>query len=108
MEHGTEDWPADGSDRLPLGFLMGALFAVCLVVSEMIVLGLARAGDVAWSFQEMVFYGMFGVVAVGYLVGLAAALHQPTRRLGFGILIGLTLTFPVTFLLGGAVMWGGA
>ena len=49
---------------------------------------------------------MFTLLAVGYLVGLTAAVHRPTRRLGFGMLIGLTLTFPVTVLLGAAVMWG--
>jgi hypothetical protein len=62
---------------------------------------------VPWSFQERAFYGMFALLAVGYLVGLAAVLYRPTRRRGFGMLIGLTLTFPVTVLLGAVVMWGG-
>ncbi len=81
---------------------------MCLVVSEMSTLGLARAGAVSWPFQELAFYAMFVLLAVGYLVGLALALPRPTRRLGFGMLIGLTLTFPVTILLGAALMWGGA
>ena len=74
----------------------------------MIVLGLARAGGVPWSFQELAFYGMLALVAVGYLVGLTTAWHRPTRRLGFGMLTGLTLTFPMTLLLSAALMRGGA
>ena len=81
---------------------------MCLVVAEMSTLGLARTGAVSWAFQELAFYAMFVLLAVGYLVGLAGALHQPTRRPGFGILVGLTVAFPLTFLLGTALMWGGA
>jgi len=54
------------------------------------------------------FIGMFALLAVGYLAGLVAAIRRPTRSLGFGELIGLTLTFPVTVLLGPALMWEGA
>ena len=107
MEQGIRDQPADGVDRLPRGFLIGAIFEVCAVASWLITLGLARTGSVSWSFLELAFKGMFVLLAVGYLVGLAASLHRPTRRFGFGMLIGLTLTFPVTVLLGAALMWGG-
>ncbi len=42
---------------------------------------------------------MIAIPVVAYLAGLAAAIKRPTRRLGLGILIGVTVGFPVVFML---------
>lgn len=81
MEQGIRDQPASGLGPLPRGFVMGGLFAVCAVAVWVIVLVLASALDNLWWLLDLVFPGlMIAILAVGYLLGLAAAIHRPTRR----------------------------
>ena len=48
---------------------------------------------------------MFAILVIGYLAGLAAAIKRPTRRLGLGILIGVTVASPVLFMLTFGVLY---
>ena len=53
---------------------------------------------------------MIAILVIGYLVGVAAAIKRPTGRLGFGMLIGVTVAFPTLFMLTfglGFGLWGG-
>ena len=48
-------------------------------------------------------------IVAAYLSGLACAIHLPLRRLGIGILVGLTVAFPVTLGLAALILaatWG--
>lgn len=50
-------------------------------------------------------------IVAAYLSGLACAIHRPLRRLGIGILVGLTVAFPVTLGLAAAIvpaLWEGS
>ena len=98
MEQGIRDQPADGVDRLPRGGLIGAIFAFCDVALWVILLSLAELDSLQWL-SVLATPVMFVLLAVGYIAGLNAAVRRPTRRLGIGILIGLTLTFPALVFL---------
>ena len=43
-------------------------------------------------------------IVAAYLSGLACAFHLPLRRLGIGILVGLTVAFPVTLDLAALIL----
>jgi hypothetical protein len=50
-------------------------------------------------------------IVAAYLSGLACAIHRPPRRLGIGMLVGLTVAFPVMLglavaMLAAADLWG--
>ncbi len=109
MEQGIRDQPAGGVDRFPRGVLIGAILAVCAVAWWVTLLALSELDSLQWL-SVLATAGMFALLAVGYIAGLKAALRRPTRRLGIGILSGLTLIFPasvfLTFLLAFAI-WGG-
>jgi hypothetical protein len=70
------------------GILVGAAFGACAVV--------------VWFVLESSGIGSpeveIAIVVVGYLVGLVAAIRRQTRRLGLGILIGLTAPFVLLIL----------
>ena len=74
------------------GVLIGAIFAAGFVGSWF-VLERSGVGDPVEIAILVV------IIVVGYLAGLVAAVRRPTRRLGFGILMGLTLTVPALFIV---------
>ena len=94
MEQGISDQPASGVDPLARGFWNGAILAACVLATGWILVILA---DVEVALIAI-------PVVVGYLAGLVAAMRRPTRRLGFGMLIGLTLAFPVLWVLSAVVL----
>jgi hypothetical protein len=77
---------------LPRGLLIGAIVASG-AVALWFVLEWTEVGDPG----EIAV--LVAVVVAGYLAGVVAAVRRPTRRLGFGILIGLTLTIPALLIL---------
>jgi hypothetical protein len=99
----------DSVNPLRRGFLVGGILAICAVVSDAnYVLANRAAGSPSMSSSERVYLWLtISTLAVGYLAGIVAAFREPTRRLGMGMLLGLTLTFPVTWLLVAVMMWGG-
>ena len=48
---------------------------------------------------------MLAILVIGYLAGLATAIKRPTRRFGLGILIGVTVAYPVFFVLTYGVLY---
>ncbi len=76
------------------GLRDGAIFAACVVATGWILVVLA---DIEVALIAI-------PVVVGYLAGLIAAIRRPTRRLGFGMLIGLSLAFPVLWVLSVVVL----
>ena len=99
MDQGTSDQPASGVGPLARGFWIGAIFAACGVATGWILAFLADdALKGAWlslHIEEAV----IAILVVGYLAGLVATMRRPTRRLGVGILIGVTIAFPVSLVL---------
>ena len=71
---------------------------------------LAIALDSRWLFDRIP-GSMIAIPVIGYLAGVAVAIKRPTRRLGFGMLIGVTVAFPflftLTFGVGFAIFGGG-
>ena len=43
-------------------------------------------------------------IVAAYLSGLACAIYRPLRRLGIGILVGLTVAFPLTLGLAALIL----
>ncbi len=83
------------------GFWIGALFAAGAVASWPILL---LAIDTQWS-NNLLPGLIIAILVTGYLAGLAAAIKRPTRRLGVGILIGVTVASPVLFMLTFGVLY---
>ena len=106
MEQGIRDQPAVGMER---GFWIGAIFAAGAVVSWPILDRMSYALDYWWSPNQAA-GSMIAILVIGCLAGLAAAIKRSTRRLGLGILIGVSVAFPVLFLIAWTVLyaiWGG-
>jgi len=104
MEQGIPDQPANGMSPLARGFWIGAICAAGAVVSWPILEGLSYALDSQWLMDHRLGL-MIALPVVAYLAGLAAAIKRPTRCLGLGILIGVTVTFPVVFMLTRTVLY---
>ena len=88
------------------GVLLGAGITVCTLILLGISLSLPPGGIA----QRVVIGLTVTAIVAAYLSGLACAIHQPLRRLGLGILVGLTVAFPATLslaLLTLATFWGG-
>ena len=86
---------------LERGFLIGTAFAAGAVASWPI---LWYAIDTPWS-NNLAPGSIIAILVIGYLAGLAAAIKRPTRRLGLGILIGVSVASPVLFLLTWGVLY---
>jgi hypothetical protein len=116
MEKEASDQPASGTaaaiaDAGPLGrgIWIGAIFAAGAVASWPIMWALGYVLDSTWL-SNLAAGSIIAIFAIGYLAGLAAAIKRPTRRLGLGILIGVTVAAPVLFMLTWKVLyaiWGG-
>jgi hypothetical protein len=68
----------------------------------------ANPGGIA---QRLVLGVTIATIVAAYLSGLACAIHRPPRRLGIGMLVGLTVAFPVMLglavaMLAAADLWG--
>lgn len=94
MEHGLRDQPTNGMSPMRRGILIGASFGCCAVAAWFVL----ESSEVGGPRVET------AIVVAGYLVGLVAAVPRPTRRLGFGILIGVTLPYALLILLIGVGM----
>ena len=90
-----------GAGPLARGFWIGAIFAACAAASWPI---MWFAIDTPWS-NNLVPGSIIAILVIGYLAGLSAAIKRPTRRLGLGILIGVTVASPVLFMLTFGVLY---
>ena len=109
MEQGIKDATRAVWGPLERGFWIGTAFAAGAVATWPILDRLSYALDYWWSPNQAA-GSMIAILVIGYLTGLAAAIKRPTRRLGLGILIGVSVAFPVLFLLTWTVLyaiWGG-
>ena len=95
MEQGASDQPTNGVEPLARGFWNGVIFAACAVPTGWI---LAVLADIEGAMIAIPF-------VIAYLAGLVAAITRPTRRLGFGMLIGLTFALPVLWVLSAVVLY---
>ena len=106
-----DSWTIDleNANRVGRGFLVGTVFAVCAELSLVVMVVLNRAAtSPTWTFPQRLFVGLtVALLVAGYLCGLTAACYRPLRRLGAGILLGLTIMLPLAFLLGFAILWEG-
>ena len=100
MWGGDDYQPVSGGGPQARGFWIGAIFAACAMASWPILLAI----NTPWS-NNLVPGSMFAILVIGYLAGLAAAIKRPTRRLGLGILIGVTVASPVLFMLTFGVLY---
>jgi hypothetical protein len=94
---------------LERGFWIGTAFGAGAVASWPILDRLSYALDYWWSPNQAA-GSMIAVLVIGYLAGLGAAIKRPPRRLGLGIFIGVSVSFPGLFLLTWTVLyaiWGG-
>jgi hypothetical protein len=98
MEGGIGDQPTNGLAPLPRGLLIGAIFAFCAVVWWVGLLALSERDSLKWL-SLPANTGLIVILLAGYLLGIVRVVPQPTRRLGIGILTGLTLTFPTLVIL---------
>jgi hypothetical protein len=58
------------------------------------------------SLNQVLFLGLsIAIPLVGYVFGIVLALRRSTRRRGLGILVGLTLVFPVALAVGALLTW---
>ena len=83
---------------------MGAAITVGTLI--MLVVSLSVDGGIA---QRVALGVAVTTIVAAYLSGLACAIHPPLRRLGLGILVGLTVAFPVTLGLAALILaatWG--
>ena len=78
------------SNRMGSGLAVGAAITVGTLV--MLVVSLSVEGLT----QRVVLGLTVTTIVAAYLSGLACAIHRPLRGLGIGILVGLTVAFPVT------------
>ena len=91
------------SNGIGRGLAVGAAITVGTLI--MLVVSLS-VGGIA---QRVVLGVTVTTIVAAYLSGLACAIHAPLRRLGIGILVGLTVAFPVTLGLAAlmlAATWG--
>lgn len=82
----------DEPNRLGRGIVVGAAITVCTLIMLVVSLSVAPGGIT----QRVVLGVTVTTIAAAYLSGLACAIYRPLRRLGIGILVGLTVAFPVT------------
>ena len=111
MEHVIRDHPRAVRGPLERGFWIGALIAAGAVASWLILFLVIDVPDGTSLFDPILAGPGIVILVVGYLTGLAAAIKRPTRRLGLGILIGVTVASPVLFMLTFGVLYaiyGGA
>ena len=81
-----------------------------ITVGTLIMLGFSLSLHPGGIAQRVVVGLTVTTIVAAYLSGLACAIHRPLRRLGLGMLVGLTVAFPATLslaLLTLATFWGG-
>lgn len=91
------------SNKMGSGLAVGAAITVGTLVM------LAVSLSVEGIAQRVVFGVTVTIIVAAYLSGLACATHGPLRRLGIGILVGLTVAFPATLGLAALILaatWG--
>jgi hypothetical protein len=101
MEHGIRDQPTDGMGH---GFITGAFLAAGAVASWLILFSLIDVPGSTSVFAPILAGPGIVILVIGYLAGLAAATKRSTRRLGFGIVIGVTVAAPVLFMFTWSVL----
>ena len=91
------------------GFLLGAVFALVVVTSDaMWVLAIRATAQPQFTpVQRLWLAGNITFVGIGLVLGGVAAARLRSRRFGLGILLGLVITLPVSWLLVAVSMWGG-
>jgi hypothetical protein len=91
------------------GFLLGGVFALSAVVSDAMWTLANRAADAPQSTpaQRLWLAVTVTILGTGLVVGCVAVLRTRSRRFGWGMLLGLVVTFPVLWLLMALLMWGG-
>ena len=97
----------DAPNRMGRGLVVGAAITVC----TLIVLAVALSIDPGGITQRVVLGVTVTTIVAAYLSGLACAIYRPLRRLGLGILVGLTVAFPVSLGLAAAILaalWEGS
>ena len=97
----------DEPNSIGRGLAVGAAITVC----TLIMLAVSLSVDPDGIGQRVGLGVTIATIVAAYLSGLACAIHRPLRRLGIGMLIGLTAAFPVTLGLAAAVLaalWGGS
>jgi hypothetical protein len=86
------------SNKMGSGVAVGAAITVGTLVM------LAVSLSVEGIAQRVVLGVTVTIIVAAYLSGLACAIHRPLRRLGIGILVGLTVAFPVTLGLAALIL----
>jgi len=104
MEQGIKDHPRAVWSPLERGFWVGTAFAVVAVASWPILWALGYLLDSTW-WANLAAASIIAILVIGYLTGVATAINRPTRRLGLGILIGVTVAAPVLFALTYGVLY---
>jgi len=98
----------DGTDE-PNSMGRGALLGAAITVCTLILLGISLSLHPGGIAQRVGIGVAVTIIVAAYLSGLACAIHRPLRRLGLGILVGLTVALPATLslaLLTLATFWG--
>ena len=98
MEQGIGDQPTNGMTPMTRGLLIGAIFALAAVAWWVLVLELTELESLRWL-SVVATTGLIVILVAGCVVGLVRVARQPSRRLGIGILTGLTLTAPLLVFL---------
>jgi len=102
----TDVEATDEANTMGRGVLVGAAIAV----GSLIVLGFSLSLHPGGIAQRVTLGLTVAAIVAAYLSGLACAIHRPLRRLGLGVLVGLTVGFPAALslaLLTLATFWGG-
>jgi hypothetical protein len=99
----------DGTDE-PNTMGRGVTVGAAITVGSLIMLGFSLSLHPGGIAQRVALGLTVTTIMAAYLSGLACAVHRPLRRLGIGILVGLTVAFPATLGLAALVLaatWGG-
>jgi hypothetical protein len=102
--------------RFRHGFLLGGAFAVGTVWAGLATDNLSEGRrdrewrcqcDLAMSFGEsFLMWLAIAIMAIGYALAIVMTVRRATRRLGVGMLVGITVTLPVVVLLAALATWG--
>jgi len=93
----------DGTDR-PHTMGRGVLVGAAITVGSLIMLGFSLSLHPGGTGQRVALGVTVTTIVAAYLSGLACAIDRPRRRLGIGILVGLTAAFPLTLVLAALIL----
>lgn len=88
--------------------MVGALSAAVTAVICTLRVEASRGGDAPGPsvWQQVLLWSMLAIPTCQYLAAILLVIRKPTRQLGQGLLIGMTVTLPVALVFAAGVLTG--